>query len=262
MKYLRKFNESNKEDIKDIVNDCLIDIIQRGDIYVYLDIDIVEDITNVVLSRKGRSEFSFNEIKDSINQLISVMENEEGYSLLESRYYYAVQSKQLHAWTVKWFNISMDPTDGFVNGYGIDNIGDISDVKNIRIFELSFTKGINEGYWSDVKDREKDIWSDIGHIFLELEDDGFQITNTFDREDKHVSIRKNNEYFERDEVLYYLIRLGEYLNTVGYKISDVYFTSTNRDGIDVTYSNGYDRFIFNSKSGGMIRTIKLKISRI
>lgn len=273
MKYLKKFNESatprkssssnrrpyyNWATINDTIGDCLIDIRQIDNMEYYIDqmrdSSFYGDITNIVINSKG-AHFPFSVVKESINDLISIMENREGYSLIGVRYYYSFVSKPGYASVCKWEKISMDPTDGFVSGDGIENISD--DIK-LKMFELSFSNSeyTNESYWSDIKNKQKDISSDIDNILIELKDNGFQIDNSFNREDKYVSILgHNNQHFERNEVVEYIIRLGEYLESLGYKINDVYFNSNKY----TTKCNEFDRFVFNSRTPGLVKSIKLKI---
>lgn len=153
MKYLKTYKESitfdGLKEIRYLIDDCLIDLI-HGDMTIYVesnDTKIKVTINRSVKNGKG-SQFSFNDIKGSINQLISTMSDHDGgFTLIESRYY-IVSHKPGYASTIKWNNISMDPSNGEIfgdeilkivnNSRALDSDKDISNEESLLIFELTF----------------------------------------------------------------------------------------------------------------------------
>lgn len=153
MKYLKTYKESISQhsfdinEIRYIVNDALVDLVQNDmEIYVMGHPNIHSSF-NVVINRKSRGVlFSFNDIKDSINILISLLSSEY-FELDKAEYYMDSSDRKPIGITpkyLKWFSISMDPTSGEVSGEGIINVikdgVNISDEKCLSMFKMSFSE--------------------------------------------------------------------------------------------------------------------------
>jgi len=143
VKYLKPYNESNHhfnlDDIKYITKDALIDLIQGG-MEIYVDGDPNrKDIVRIYINRgKGNNLFSFNDIEDPINTLISIMASDD-FELKSAKYYMNGSRPGFTTKTFKWFHVSMDPIEGEVNGDEIIKFKHIdSDKKEIATFIIEF----------------------------------------------------------------------------------------------------------------------------
>lgn len=158
MKYIKSYKESisrhsfDINEIRYLVKDALVDLIQDGlEVYVEGNPNI-HNRFQVVINRKSKDVlFSLNDIKDSINRLISIMSS--NYFEIFAASYYMNNSRPGFAKTLKWFDISMDPTSGEVLGDDIINLNKLdSDQKELSMFKMEF-----EEFNSSVE--ESDSWA-------------------------------------------------------------------------------------------------------
>jgi len=143
MKYLESYSiwesridnfiKSSDDNIKDIINDSLIDLSQSG-MCINSQIQrggktpdrVVIYITGIRISTLHYKDFSFNEIKDPVYHLISSMENDH-YPLVNASY------RRYDNWNILW-NIKTHNENTTDNIFGDSNIGEISSFG--LIFEL------------------------------------------------------------------------------------------------------------------------------
>lgn len=167
MKYLKSFNESKvstamdrhegyissekQKEIFDIVDDCLMDL--KDDRY-----DIMKDLVDddeefktweellgleLVVRIYRNEHFSIDDVKDYINDLISHLDG-IFIDLKDIKYRVYTETFNTSRNGGKWYSVSMDPTNGEVEGntfVGIKDTGGrfVSDIKNLVGVELRFT---------------------------------------------------------------------------------------------------------------------------
>lgn len=233
MKHLKPYNEStrNDDEIKYIIKDALVDLVQAG-MGVYIDRgktvigDFRKDIIKVVINRESKDNlFSFNDIEDPINTLISIMAS-EGYEL-ESAKYYMNLSRPGFAKTLKWFNISMDPIEGEVNGDEIIKFKHIdSDNKEISTFSIEFHNHESiKSYESFSSD--SDLWYSNQHKpdynleeyediikdrLVELDDNGLNVKVKYNYNSISIRIEKPQKRFLVKEALEDVISLISHMS--------------------------------------------------
>ena len=254
MKYLKPYNESNQsfnlDDIKYITKDALIDLIQAG-MEIYVDCDPNrKDIVRISINRgKGNNLFSFNDIKDPINTLISIMASDD-YELESAKYYMNGSRPGFTTKTFKWFHVSMDPIEGEVNGDEIIKFKHIdSNKKEIATFIIEFdncklTNQFLRSYESFSSD--SDAWQiykpsynveefeDIikGRL-IEIDDNGFDINVSYNYKSITVRIEKPQKRFLLSEILEDVMSLISHMNS-GWGLSV---------GVKFDPNNGYNNII-------------------
>ena len=169
MRYLKKYKEIKESDkyvdeFSYIVKDALVDMIHSGlDVYVErMDFEQSNRVKVIINRARRNILFSFNDIKDSINQLISILSDYDGgFTIVGARYYikyYTVGYLRVSTSVIKWKNINMDPIGGEVLSNDIlkilENEEDISDEKRIATFELIFEE---DDSYRDID--ESDSWA-------------------------------------------------------------------------------------------------------
>ena len=139
MKYLKKYSlfESVDPTTKSIINDCLVDLEDDGFSYEcdFRDRDTFS--LEIMKFNKSSDVFSFDEIKSSLNQLISQLDNKELNSIE-----YHLKGGIIYDNENTWKKISMDPTEGEILGNKLlcikkDEV-DISNIKCIDFIKLYF----------------------------------------------------------------------------------------------------------------------------
>ena len=117
----------------------------------------------------------------------------------------------------------------------------------------------------DTEGKNKEILNNINDICLELSDDGYYVLNNFFENDgkysgNSIMFRKeDNSIFFVKDILDTVIRIDDYLRSVGFHVVDI---STNLS-FHNAYVNGYWRWVNNAKKfkHQEARTVTLYIKR-
>ena len=134
MKYLKLFESFIRTDISNVVKDSLVDIVDDG---FETNLEYFRDELKVFINKYDNEEeavlFSFNEVKDSINQLLSQMDGSGQVKLKNIQYL-----------------LSLDLDPDIING-GWKKIGNVKGNKLLRIYHIEdFNRkvdGVNDMKW-------------------------------------------------------------------------------------------------------------------
>lgn len=233
MKYLKPYNESqsfNLDEIRYIANDALIDLIQADmDISVF---DINIGVASFGKQRKGirvairnktkhwlpfEKDFLFNDIKDSVNTLISVFDS-EGLKLHHCRYrVLSVVGKD--DYTNRWY---VDPiegeiiklnnaTDGKINRFILDFELTDQSIKSYESFSSDSDLWYSNQHKPDYNLEEcEDIIKDR---LVELDDNGLNVKVKYNYNSISIRIEKPQRRFLVKEALEDVISLISHMST-------------------------------------------------